>query len=443
MDKPTVLLKLFPKMMSIRLQHVPRPPQLFSFSIQNQTRLPRLPLPAGEGRGEGERNRFLQRLQQSALASLLLFTQPGQAAFAEDTKPTPTETRKAIERGARFLYENQNPAGWWSSSELPALTALALVALEMAEVAKLDAKYGSERRRALDFIAGSAKPDGSIHRGQLVNYNTACSLMALSLADEPRFRPLIIKARAYIAASQIDLGEKGKLDNFHDGGVGYNSKYDHSDMNNTLMAVEAMRMSELALRRPDNPNQPLESDLDWKALEHFLASCQNLPERSNNPSLSGSAEDRGGFIYHPGESKAGEVVDEQTRRVALRSYGSISYAGMISFAYARVGRDDERVKAVVNWLGRNYTLEENPGMGSEGLYYYYHLMAKALKAQGVARLEGPEENKIEWRTELKTKLLSLQKPDGSWQNPTKRWMEGDPNLTTAYVLVALVLTESE
>jgi acyl transferase domain-containing protein len=66
----------------------------------------------------------------------------------------------------------------------------------------------------------------------------------------------------------------------------------------------------------------------------------------------------------------------------------------------------------------------------------------SLKAQGVATLEGPEENKIEWRTELKTKLLSLQKPDGSWQNPTKRWMEGDPNLTTAYVLVALVLTES-
>lgn len=215
MDKPTVLLKLFPKMMSIRLQHVPRP-QLFSFSIQNQTRLPRLPLPAGEGRGEGERNRFLQRLQQSAFASLLLFTPLAQAAFAEHQANADRDA-KSHRAGARFLYENQNPAGWWSSSELPALTALALVALEMAEVAKLDAKYGSERRRALDFIAGSAKPDGSIHRGQLVNYNTACSLMALSLADEPRFRPLIIKARAYIAASQIDLGEKGKLDNFHDG----------------------------------------------------------------------------------------------------------------------------------------------------------------------------------------------------------------------------------
>ena len=441
MDKTNCFAKSFPLMMSDRIQQAPRVPRLSSFPAQNQTRLPCLTLPAGEDRGEN--NRFLQRLHQCTLASLLLFTSLGQSAYAEEHEPKLTEVREAIERGARFLYKNQNPAGWWSSSEIPALTALALVALEMSEVAKLDAKYGSERRRALDFIAGSAKPDGSIHRGQLVNYNTACSLMALSLADEPRFRSLILKARAYIADSQIDLGEKDKMDDYHDGGVGYNSKYDHSDMNNTLMAIEAMRMSELALRRPDKPDQPLESDLDWKALEHFLSSCQNLPERSNNPSLSSSAEDRGGFIYHPGESKAGEVVDEQTRRLALRSYGSISYAGMMSFAYARVGSDDERVKAVIDWLGRNYTIEENPGMGSEGVYYYYHLMAKALKAQGVATLEGPEGNKIEWRTELKTKLLSLQKPDGSWQNPTKRWMEGDPNLTTAYVLVALVLTESE
>ena len=30
-------------------------------------------------------------------------------------------------------------------------------------------------------------------------------------------------------------------------------------------------------------------------------------------------------------------------------------------------------------LGRNYTLDENPGMGAEGAYYY-HLTAKALSA---------------------------------------------------------------
>ena len=129
--------------------------------------------------------------------------------------------------------------------------------------------------------------------------------------------------------------------------------------------------------------------------------------------------------------------------MTLRSYGSISYAGMMSFAYARIGRDDERVKAVIEWLGRNYTLEENPGMGSEGVYYYYHLMAKALRAQGVKQLDGPGDKTIEWRKELAAKLISLQREDGSWQNPTRRWMEGDPNLTTSYVLIALALIEKD
>jgi len=337
------------------------------------------------------------------------------------------------------LYQNQNATGWWSDSGLPALTGLALVALKMADATKLDVKYESERRRAYDYLTSLSKPDGSIHDGRLINYNTACSLMAFSMVNETRYRPLIEKARAYIAGSQIDLGEKGKTDNANDGGVGYNDKYDHSDMNNTLMAIEAMRMSELALQRKDQSKQTLKHDLDWKALEHFLASCQNLPERSDNPNLSNQPEDRGGFIYHPGESKAGEAVDEEEKSVALRSYGSISYAGMMSFAYARIGKDDDRVSAVIDWLGKNYTLNENPGMGQEGLFYYFHLMSKALTTQGVKTLKGPNSKSIDWKNELAAKLISLQKKDGSWKNSNKRWMEGDPNLTTSYVLVALSL----
>lgn len=349
------------------------------------------------------------------------------------------DLRESIRRGSQFLYNNQDASGWWSDPELPALTGLALVALKMAKAKDLDRKYESERMRAYDYLTSLAKPDGTIHAGRLINYNTACSLMAFSVIENDRYQSIIRKARASIANSQIDLGEKGKLDDPHDGGVGYNSKYDHSDMNNTLMAVEAMRMSEMALRHSEkSANRPV-VDLDWKALEHFLANCQNLPERSNNPNLSKNIQDRGGFIYHPGESKAGEVVDEKSKRVALRSYGSISYAGMMSFAYARVEKDDDRVRAVIDWLGSNYTLDENPGMGQEGLYYYFHLMAKALSAQKVEFLKREDGNMVQWRRDLAKRLISLQQKDGSWQNPTKRWMEGNPVLTTSYVLVALAI----
>ena len=59
--------------------------------------------------------------------------------------------RQAIEKGVKFLYQNQNATGWWTDSELPALTGLALVALKMSDVSSLDAKYESERRRAYDY----------------------------------------------------------------------------------------------------------------------------------------------------------------------------------------------------------------------------------------------------------------------------------------------------
>ena len=359
--------------------------------------------------------------------------------FSTDKSVGQENIRQAIEQGAKFLYQNQNATGWWTDSKLPALTGLALVALETANVSELDEKYESERRRAYDYLVSLAKPDGSIHDGRLINYNTACSLMALSVSGDSNYRSLIEKARAYISGSQIDLGKRGEQDNPNDGGVGYNDKYNHSDMNNTLMAIEAMRLSESAIRQKDQGRKPLKHDLDWKALEHFLASCQNLPELSDNPNLSNQPEDRGGFIYHPGESKAGEVSDKKTKRVALRSYGSISYAGMMSFAYARVSKNDDRVSAVIDWLSKNYTLDENPGMGQEGLYYYFHLMSKALTAHGVKNLKGPDSKSIDWRNQLASKLIALQNEDGSWKNSNKRWMEGDSNLTTSYVLIALSL----
>ena len=45
--------------------------------------------------------------------------------------------------------------------------------------------------------------------------------------------------------------------------------------------------------------------------------------------------------------------------------------------------------------------------------------------------------KHDWRQELAAALSSRQKPDGSWVNERRRWMEGDPNLVTAYALLAL------
>ena len=39
--------------------------------------------------------------------------------------------------------------------------------------------------------------------------------------------------------------------------------------------------------------------------------------------------------------------------------------------------------------------------------------------------------------ELVAELASKQQANGAWINPKGRWLEGDPNLVTGYVLLAL------
>ena len=94
----------------------------------------------------------------------------------------------------------------------------------------------------------------------------------------------------------------------------------------------------------------------------------------------------GGFYYTPaagGESEAGK-----TPNGGLRSYASMTYAGLKSMIYAGVGPDDPRVKAAVKWFQMHYGLDDNPGMGGAGLYYYYHTFAKALDAAGLKTIQG-------------------------------------------------------
>jgi squalene-hopene/tetraprenyl-beta-curcumene cyclase len=46
----------------------------------------------------------------------------------------------------------------------------------------------------------------------------------------------------------------------------------------------------------------------------------------------------------------------------------------------------------------------------------------------------------DWRAELVAALAKRQLPAGGWVNPADRFMEGDPNLVTAYALLALAYT---
>ena len=344
------------------------------------------------------------------------------------------EVDQAIDRGLAWLKTNQNAEGYWSTPEQPAVTALALMAFADTPDANEGTTKPAHLHKGYDFILSAVQPDGGIHKGKLVTYNTALSMMALLAAENPAYNPMILKAREYLVGLQVDFGTKGKLDTPYDGGIGYGTKYEHSDMGNTLQALEALYYSR-HLRKEENAAAP---DLNWQAAIHFLQSCQNLPGSNKEAWASDDPENKGGFIYYPGHSMAGSTTNSATGRVALRSYGSISYGGLLSYIYADLKKNDPRVLAVLDWLRGNYTLEENPGMGPQGLFYYYHTMAKALSAYGVKQLQLADGKSVNWSKELAMQLINRQKPDGSWLNDEHaRWWEKDPALVTAYAVLTL------
>ncbi|MCA9266438.1 MAG: hypothetical protein KDA60_21410, partial [Planctomycetales bacterium] len=94
-------------------------------------------------------------------------------------------------------------------------------------------------------------------------------------------------------------------------------------------------------------------------------------------------------------------------------------------------------RAALGWLQKNYDLESNPGMGTAGLYYYYHTFAKALDAVGKDVFIDADGSEHYWRHELIAELESRQNDQGAWVNENTRWLEGDPNLVTSYALLAL------
>jgi squalene-hopene/tetraprenyl-beta-curcumene cyclase len=235
--------------------------------------------------------------------------------------------------------------------------------------------------------------------------------MALTHAGDPGLAPVIDRARAYMRDCQVDAT----------GGFGYSKGASKADLSNTAVALEALRASGVAKEDPV-----------FKNVQRFLDSCHNDSE--SNKAAWATAD--GGFVYRPGESKAGSYRDASGVE-RHRSYGLMSYAGLLSFLTAYVERDDPRVASAWRWVSENWDLDSNRNLGQKGLYYYYLTMTKALAAHGERVVTTKEGVKHEWPRELAEAIIARQRVDGSWQNEEPTWYEGDPVLVTAYMIRAL------
>lgn len=348
------------------------------------------------------------------------------------------EAHAALDRAYAWLRDQQHENGYWSNSEFPALTGLAVWAL---------VRGGEQNAEAIDravaYLLTCVRDNGGIYvdpsesrrGGGLSNYNTAICMVALHQVGRPELVSIVQRAREFVAKSQF-LGS----DSIYFGGMGYDETTDreYADLSNSYIAFEAMRLTESV---EDLRGDRERVDLDWDAAIQFVQRIQNLPEHNDQPWVSDSPRNRGGFAYHPDNTRAGTYTDEDGV-IRFNSFGSMTYAGMLSYIYAEVDRNDPRVQSAADWAVRHWTLDENPGTGQEGLYYYYNVLTKGLAAYGQNQFVRDEGAPLNWREEVIEKLVSVQRIQngsgkGFWVNDVGRYWENDPVLVTAYSILAL------
>ncbi|MDE0480966.1 MAG: terpene cyclase/mutase family protein [Candidatus Poribacteria bacterium] len=326
----------------------------------------------------------------------------------------------SIDKGLEWLKTQQREDGLFEGSPgegHPGITALAITAF----LRHPQKKYSDEKhpfiQKAIDALIAMQHENGAIYdvnkQPALPNYTTSISVMALSSTENPKkYEDVIKKAQGFIKSLQIQDEES-----VYYGGIGYGSRESVHDLSNLNLAIQALKES------------GSDDEEVWNKAIKFLERTQNRSE-SNDQKWAGND---GGFIYSPdGESKAG--IDAAG---SPRSYASMTYAGLLSFIYANVDKNDERVKSAVQWIGKHFTVEENYGMGAQGLYYNYHTMAKALRLYGKDTIIDAKGVSHDWYQELAEKLIEVQKPDGSWMNENSRWMEALPVLATSYAVLSL------
>ena len=346
----------------------------------------------------------------------------GTDLLAQTVGPKAEDLAKSRQQAINFLKTSQAEGGHWTSPEAPGISGLITYSLLVSGVPATDPSLV----KALKHLSSYIQPDGGVYfpKSHHSNYETAICLLAFSAANKDgKYTDTIKKADAFLRKLQWDDSETTDKSDPKFGGAGYGRTGDRPDLSNTVFFLDALQA---AGAKKDDPAVQ-------KALV-FLSRCQNL-ETEHNTTPHASKVNDGGFYYTPaagGNSQAGNTANG-----GLRSYGSMTYAGLKSMIYAGLTPEDQRVKAAIDWITKFYSIEENPGLGQQGVFYYYQMFAKALTTMDLDTVKDADGKAHDWRKELAEHLFKTQQENGAWLNKNDRWYEGNPDLATAYVLLAL------
>jgi squalene-hopene/tetraprenyl-beta-curcumene cyclase len=337
---------------------------------------------------------------------------------------------KTVDRAIAYLKSSQDANGGWSTATSPGVTGI--VVTGMLKTKKVTAN-DPVIAKALGYIESLVNPEKGHIAGkdptlQLQNYVTSINVMALVEANRAdKYKSIIGDAVKFLKKLQWDEDRGKSPDDDFFGGAGYDSKQ-RPDLSNTQMFLDALNAAGVS-----------KDDPALKKAMVFVSRCQNLKGEYNNRNWAAKIND-GSFIYTPASGGVTKVDDNATAETGLPGYGSMTYAGIKSLIYCGVSKNDPRVLKAYEWITKNYTVDQNPGMPKAradwGLYYYYHTMAKCLDVLGIDEVVDAKGGKHNWRADLVNALAKRQQANGSWVN-NNHWMEAEPNLVTGYALMTL------
>ena len=354
-------------------------------------------------------------------------------AFAADIADIDAQ----IEKGVKYLISKANEDGSIGNKAEPNPGITGLIVASICKTKLKDANR-AQLDKAAEFILKGKDPKNDSYGGafiKLSNYFTSVAIMALASLDKEKYKDEIAKTSSYLKNTQSsETSGKITKEDWRYGGFNYNEKGENApDLNNTGFALSALNSADLK-----------KDDEAWKRAVVFLQRVHNSPEDSDLEKVKPGTKliNDGGAMYFPGNTK-GEEIKNADGTSSYPSYGSMTYQLMQSYLFAGVPKDDKKVKEVMRYISNNFTLETNPGLpekqAKEGLFNYYRIMAEALNLLGDQKVETSKGKRITWAQDLAKHLKGLQKENGSWANDNSpRWMEGNPDLVTAYTILALV-----
>ena len=288
------------------------------------------------------------------------------------------EAEKAIERGLQFLLANQNPDGSWSSENgdyAIAGTSLGLMAFMVKGQFPGFGRHGKALGRAKNYLLKRSKESSTGTMGVKM-YEMGLFTIAMSelwgMTKDPEDNKVIQEALE--RSVKIILRSQSPL-----GGWRYAPRPDAGQDT----SVTSMVFVSLASAREAGVLVP---DETIKRVTGYLRD-QAWDERT------------GGFGYQG------------------KGYTIACTAGGVYAAQLAGNRETEWVEAALN------SLENNPKMFSRkdnGHFYYSHYYAMQ------AMVQAGDKRYANWYPKIRDSLISLQQPNGSWQEKEKDYPHKTP-----------------